>query len=394
MTVVAQRSNDDLTAEWLTSILREEGASVEKLMVEDIGVGRGFVCQTVRLTPTYAGAGSEAPATLVAKVPTFLGFSEDLMPLLATLVTAEPGWYRAEQPMFPGRAPRSFGSVYGSVTEHALLLEDLGGLREFTQVDGCSADEARLIVEHLGRAHAHWWETERLQGSDWLPSVEQGASQWEPYTQAGWELFAERIVPRIDPAFAAIRERVAERYGDLLRKGAASASTLVHGDFRLENLMMGERGSEDELVILDWQLIGWGSGLRDLAYFVGQNLAPEVRQEAEGELVELYDATLVANGVGGYELSRCKGDYRRGLLLALSVPIGGTPALADIEPPGGRCRRGERGELPADAGSGRGAGRGDGFAQHRGDRGRDGGRVGGGGVGRKRRLPRSWRARA
>ncbi len=338
MSFAAPRSKDGLTASFLTSLLQEEGvlgreAAVEAVAVEDVGVGRGYLCQAVRITPTYVGAADGAPASMVAKVPTFMEWPDRFMPLMTDMIHAEHCWYREEQPRFPARAPQRFGSVFESREAHALRLEDCGALTHFSQTDACSAETAQLIVEHLARAQAHWWEDPRLGELDWLPSVEQSVQRIEPIVQRAWGLFAQRIVPRVDPAFVPIGERIVERFGDLLREGAASASTLVHGDFRLKNVLMGERGGEDEVVILDWQLISHGSGLRDFAYFLGQNLEAETRRAAEPDLLDAYHAALVAHGVRGYSRARCETDYRLGLLIAMWIPLLGTRGFEDVAEP-------------------------------------------------------------
>ena len=60
-----------ITAEWLTDALREGGhlprGRVREVDVGDIGVGRGYISQSVRVTPTYEGANGDAPASFVAK---------------------------------------------------------------------------------------------------------------------------------------------------------------------------------------------------------------------------------------------------------------------------------------------------------------------------------------
>ena len=61
----------------------------------------------------------------------------------------------------------------------------------------------------------------------------------------------------------------------------------MHGDYRLENFLFGPEGS-DELCVLDWQIVSVGSGARDLAYFVSQNLLPEMRRKHEKDLLALY----------------------------------------------------------------------------------------------------------
>ena len=67
--------------------------------------------------------------------------------------------------------------------------------------------------------------------------------------------------------------------------------TIVHGDFRLDNLLI--RPDVPEVVgVVDWQTCTRGPALRDVAYLLGAGLLPEVRREAEGELVRRYHAGL------------------------------------------------------------------------------------------------------
>ena len=107
----------------------------------------------------------------------------------------------------------------------------------------------------------------------------------------------------------------------------------MHGDFRIENFLFGKAGSDTEVVFLDWQLAGYGSGLRDMAYFVSQGFEPNVRREVEDALLARYHATLVEHGVLGYSLAQCHEDYRLGLLWSMYAPIIGMKGMAEREPP-------------------------------------------------------------
>ena len=51
--------------------------------------------------------------------------------------------------------------------------------------------------------------------------------------------------------------------------------TIVHGDFRDDNLMFGGDGGS---CVVDWQTVGLGPGVADLSYFLGASLAPEDRR--------------------------------------------------------------------------------------------------------------------
>ena len=71
--------------------------------------------------------------------------------------------------------------------------------------------------------------------------------------------------------------------------------------------------------------------MRDLGYFLGQNLQAETRRVNEAAFVDLYHKTLLDHGVSSYSRERCQNDYRLGLLLAMWVPLIGAQALEDIE---------------------------------------------------------------
>ncbi len=328
-----------ITAEWLTEALREGGhltqGRVREVDVGDVGVGRGYISQTVRVTPAYEGANADAPVSMVGKVPTFVQVPEYLTPWTGMIIKTEIDWYREASAECPARVPVCYGGVYDTRTSYGLLLEDLGDLGTLSQTDSCPPEQAALVVKALARMHAHWWESERLREwtAAWLPSTERQASINAPLVQGGWESFAERIAPRIDEAFIPVGERLVREWGSVYERGAASAATLIHGDFRIENFLFGEAGSRDELVILDWQIAGYGSGPRDLAYFIAQGFDPQKRRAVSDELVDLYHATLVEHGVQGYSLEQCREDYRLGLLASMFIPLIGARGVNDIAPP-------------------------------------------------------------
>ena len=326
-----------ITAEWLTDALREGGhlpqGRVSAVDVGDIGVGRGYISQSVRVTPTYEGADGDAPASFVAKVPTFVQVPEYLTPWTAMIIETEIHWYREASAECPARIPMCYGGVHDNRTSYALLMEDLGDLGTLSQTDSCPPEQAALVVKALAKIHAHWWESERLREWTWLPSTERQSTINTPLVQGGWEAFAERIAPKIDPAFVPVGERLVRDWGTLYERGAASGATLIHGDFRIENFLFGEPGTKDELAIIDWQIAGYGSGPRDLAYFIAQGFDPEKRPAVSDDLLALYHQTLVEHGVTGYSFEQCRDDYRIGLLVSMFIPLIGVQGVDAIAPP-------------------------------------------------------------
>ena len=67
---------------------------VTSVDVAELGVGRGYISNTVRLTPTYEQSEPSAPVTIIAKVPTFVVWPDFFLPLISTWVKAEIDWYR------------------------------------------------------------------------------------------------------------------------------------------------------------------------------------------------------------------------------------------------------------------------------------------------------------
>ncbi|MGH3678476.1 MAG: phosphotransferase family protein, partial [Mycobacterium sp.] len=92
--------------------------------------------------------------------------------------------------------------------------------------------------------------------------------------------------------------------------------SLMHGDYRLDNMLFDPDGSR--VTVVDWQTVGLGLPARDLAYFTGTSLVPEVRSAIEEDLVGAYHRALLGYGVTDYDLETCWRDYRLGVV---QVPL-------------------------------------------------------------------------
>ena len=87
---------------------------------------------------------------------------------------------------------------------------------------------------------------------------------------------------------------------------------LLHGDYRLDNLMLAPDGS---VTVVDWQTLAVGLPARDLAYWITTSVEPEVRRTVEHQAISTYHEKLA---VPGYDLATCEEDYRLG---QLHVPL-------------------------------------------------------------------------
>jgi aminoglycoside phosphotransferase (APT) family kinase protein len=128
-----------------------------------------------------------------------------------------------------------------------------------------------------------------------------------------------RAIPEVIGRWALAR---AERFG------------LVHGDYRLDNLLFPPSGAPG-VAAVDWQTLSLALPARDLAYFIGTSLDPEERRASERALVEAYHAALVRHGVSAYSLEECWDDYRFAMLQGPLVSVFGQAY-------GTRTERGDR----------------------------------------------------
>jgi thiamine kinase-like enzyme len=61
---------------------------------------------------------------------------------------------------------------------------------------------------------------------------------------------------------------------------------LVHGDAKLANFCFNQKGTE--VAAVDFQYIGGGCGMKDLAYFVGSCFRDEEAERIEKEVLNFY----------------------------------------------------------------------------------------------------------
>ena len=109
-------------------------------------------------------------------------------------------------------------------------------------------------------------------------------------------LFVERFGSLVGEDMIARMDDVQERLPEMTSSLTRAPYTLLHGDYRLDNILFRPDG---QIVVLDYQLMGVGRPGSDVAYFITTALTPDHRG-AEAELLRRYHETLVAAGVDDY----------------------------------------------------------------------------------------------
>jgi hypothetical protein len=199
-------------------------------------------------------------------------------------------------------------------------MEDMGGNRSVDQLDGMDIADAEVAVEALADWHATWWR-----GADGLADAGMVVSLGDPIYPAvlpmvfgeGWEKVTTQM--DVSPTILGVGgARFSEAIAGLLADLDRDPRTMTHGDFRADNILFQPDGKP---VLLDFQLIGRGSGAYDLAYFVTQSLDPDVASTHERALFARWTERLRSQGVPAGDLERMWEDYRKAALFCLVYPI-------------------------------------------------------------------------
>jgi len=312
----------ELTPAWFTERLREAGhASAEVSHVEATQIGTGQLGKCIRFDLELARGDADVPRSLVGKFASDDPTSRNTAVQLRGYVK-EVAFYREFKERLTIATPRCYYSAIESDgSEFVLLLEDLAPGVQGDQLAGCSPAIARAAVMELVGLHAPTWGDESLRGIEWLgeptdPTVMLGRALYAAQLPG----FLERYGPHLEPDEAGIIEAVAGSQGPPFEL-IDTPMSLVHVDYRLDNLLIDESQNPPRIHAVDWQSITLGRALSDVAYFLGAGLLPEVRREVEEEIVREYHDGLCAAGVADYPWEACWQDYRRTTFAGFAVTI-------------------------------------------------------------------------
>ncbi|MGI8335578.1 phosphotransferase family protein [Actinomadura scrupuli] len=314
---------EHLTPEWLSTAL---GTPVTSVTWEAVGSGQIGACY--RLTLDGAGTPARLIAKLAAADPAARSF-------LGPAYRAEVSFYRELAGTVAVRTPAChYSAMADDGTTFVLLLEDLSPSAQGDQLAGCTPRQAADAVVNLAGLHGPRWCDPALLELPWMSAVgeEDARTLGEVYRPAT-DTFVERFAGELSDADVRTLHDVADRVAAWVL-GRPERFGLVHGDYRLDNLLFPP-GDEPGVVAVDWQTLSIGHPVRDLAYFLGTGLTPAERRAHERSLVETYHSALTAYGVEGYDPGECFEDYRFAALQGPLITVLGCAY-------GARTERGDR----------------------------------------------------
>lgn len=307
----------DLTAEWLTATLG--AGEVDAFTVERIGTGQMSECYRVGLT--YAD-GRRGPASVVLKVAAADPSSRQTG-LAMGLYEREVRFYTDVAPGLGGPISECHHAAYDPATgAFDLLLGDAAPAVVGDEIAGASLEQATLALTQLGRVHGPLLGDAALAEAQWL-------NRESPLNQglmaALYAGFLERYRDEISAEHLEVCERLVESFDDYVAAEAAAGRPqgLVHGDFRLDNMLFGQDGADRPLTVVDWQTVTWGPAMTDVAYFLGCALPPDRRREHGEALLGAYHDALGPDAP--ISLSEVRDGVRRqsffGVMMSIVSPM-------------------------------------------------------------------------
>jgi aminoglycoside phosphotransferase (APT) family kinase protein len=237
------------------------GESVDAVSIQTLGDGVGLLATLTRVELRDG-------MRVVVKAPTSDPGNRAIAHRFG-YYAREAGTYHSLLPRPGIRAPECFAVVNG-VDGPVIVLEDLGDLRAGDQVAGASVADAFAAADLLGALHAAFWNDPVLAACSWLPGpTDEVVRGYRTLFELTWDTFRDRVRGLVPDPHLAAAERAIGWFDSVCDAFAHAPRTLVHGDFRLDNLLVDSvdsvDGADQVTAVLDWEMATLGDPLTDVA---------------------------------------------------------------------------------------------------------------------------------
>ena len=311
---------ETISAAWFTQQLRNAGMDVSVAGFSAQQVGTGQIGKCIRYTLEYSHG--NGPASLVGKFPSDDPTSRATGVVLRNFFK-EVRFYQHMQSRLQIRTPRCYyAQIEGEGPQFAILMEDLAPAVQGDQLKGCDADVAEAAVLQLVGLHAPLWCQTELFDIDWLvPAATAEDDAMQNLYAAQLDGFLARYGARLAQDEQDIIAAVAKAPSAPLFRRNPDPFSLVHIDYRLDNLLIQPVDRGHNITVVDWQSISVGAPLNDVAYFLGAGMLPDARRLCEESIVRAYYDALCAQGIEGFSWEQCWDLYHQGTFAGFGVTV-------------------------------------------------------------------------
>ncbi|MCZ6503947.1 MAG: phosphotransferase, partial [Gammaproteobacteria bacterium] len=344
-----------ITCDWLTHALRDSkllsqdrNEHVVDFEMEVIGEGAGFMGEIIRMNLSLSSAETNSPTSMILKIPTTSKNRQVGQSM--GIYEREIRFYKELQPRVNVRTPAFFYGAMEQTPDPAqglailrflnrmpiwlfwivfrllnwfgsrkqlgfvLLIEDLGHLRVGDQVAGCSSGDAKRALNTMASLQTRFWQSQTLTDLLWIVPFELLTKITQVFYLQALPKYLTANKDQLSYREKQLLEWLKVNAVELMNKLSNRPYTLLHGDFRLDNIFFDDEN--DDVVLMDWQSPGCGPAGLDLSYFLSASMAADVTDQEMDQLIEYYRCQLAENGV---EISneQMRWDYEAGMLVVL-----------------------------------------------------------------------------
>jgi len=312
------RHPNDLTIDWAQRVVNKHypGIAVSNVDIVsvDIGTTTRIRVRVEHNEPTIF------PGLWFVKLPS-LAWRARLITALPRLLHTEVRFYEVARSVSV-TIPNLLAAQSQLGGRATLVLTDITetGATAGSPDDNLTFQQASRVVEQLAKFHARFWNIDNLDPAyRWLASPIRrledflGTAMAVPLMKQGLRQAGE-LVPSTLHAQAV---HYAHHRWQAMRFLTDAPPTLVHHDCHPGNLFW----NQSHPGILDWQLVRFGEGISDIAYFLATALSPESRRLHETRLIAIYAQCLEDSGITGIDSKTLMQRYRAHLVYPFEAMI-------------------------------------------------------------------------
>ena len=313
-------SHTEINSGWLNRVLMKAGFifsnKISKIDVQQIGEGK--MGENFRILLDYKNP-TTLPRSMILKLSSSDQETKSNISRMGGYL-AEVYFYKEIASFANIRTPRLYyADIRSNHQDFVILMEDVPNAEPGNQLYGEVPGRAIAAITEIANLHASLWGNVDIFKKDYIAKITGDVAKTRKHLL---ETFWPPMVDHYKECLTKEYIRTTELFIDNFVRWneiSTSESTVIHGDWRSENMLFGDDGS---VTTIDWQTLQQGNALIDVAYFIGGSMTMNNRRQYESQLLRHYHNQLDKRGVSlsQSELAR---KYQLGALHGIAITIFG-----------------------------------------------------------------------